>query len=249
MTAATETKSQIIAVANHKGGSGKTTTAYYLGLALASAKRSVLLIDLDDQGTLTSRLHAGAPPQTTIADVLDGRSMSSAYFEHDHHAAPLAYIAADHRLAWIAARLQASSPNHAFLRQAWQRAAMKPGPDYVLLDCPPNAGVLLINALALADYVLIPATPTEESYAGLLRMEAMVDEISAILNHDVRNLGVVATMVSPASASEQHYLAQMDGALIGRIPRRVGRDADAHLRAAYADVATAIMRQCEEASC
>lgn len=245
MTAATK----IIAVANHKGGSGKTTTTYYLGLALAAAKRSALLIDLDDQGTLTSRLHAGAPPQTTIADVLDGRSLIGAYYQHDRHAAPLAYVPADHRLAWIAARLQASSPNHAFLRQAWQRAAMKPGPDYVLLDCPPNAGVLLINALALADYVLIPATPTEESYAGLLRMEAMVDEISGILNHDVRNLGVVATMVSAASVSEQHYLAQMDGALIGRIPRRVGRDADAHLRAAYADVAMAIVRTCEEASC
>lgn len=244
---ATENTSQIIAIANHKGGSGKTTTTYYLGLALAAAKRSVLLIDLDDQGTLTSRLHTGTAPQTTIADVLDGRSIIGAYYpaEHERQASQLAYIAADHRLAWIAARLQASSPNHAFLRQAWQRAAMKPGPDYVLIDCPPNAGVLLINALALADYVLVPATPTEESYAGLLRMEAMVQEISSILNHDVRNLGIVATMVSPASASEQHYLAQMDGALIGRIPRRVGRDADAHLRAAYADVATAIMRKCE----
>lgn len=185
----------IIAIANHKGGSGKTTTAYYLGLTLADMGQRVLLIDFDDQATLTSRLHAGALEKPTIADVLDGHS-SLTTASYEHAALHLDYISADHQLAWIAARMQASSPNHAFLRHAWQQANMQP--DFVLIDCPPSAGVLLINALALADFVLIPATPTEESYAGVLRMQAMIGEIEAVLNHSIAMMGVVAT----AAASE-----------------------------------------------
>ena len=232
---------KIIAVANHKGGSGKTTTTYYLGLALAASGRSTLLIDLDDQATLTSRLHGGwLVGQTTIADVLDGMTMATAICKHD---AGLQYVAADHRLAWIAARMQASSPNHAFLRRAWQAANMHP--EYVLLDCPPSAGVLLINALALADSVLIPATPTEESYAGVMRMQAMIGEIGSVLNHPVKALGVVATMVSPSSVSEAQYLGLMAEMEVGRVPRRVGQTADAHLRSAYAEVGEVVTRICE----
>lgn len=238
---------QIIAIANHKGGSGKTTTTYYLGLALTKAGRSVLLIDLDDQGTLTSRLHDVAPPpEFTVADVLDGRLLADAIYNHPA-IGHLQYVCADHRLAWIAARLQASSPNHAFLRQAWQRARLDSGYDYLLLDCPPSAGVMLINALALADAVIIPATPTEESYAGLLRMERMIDDVGSILNHDVRSLGAVLTMTSPASASEQHYIDLLEHMSLGSVPRRVGRDADDQLRAAYARIAGALLSQ--EESC
>lgn len=234
---------KIIAIANHKGGSGKTTTTYYLGLALAGMGRSTLLIDLDDQATLTSRLHAGALTKPTIADVLDGQPLVGSYYEQQRSPGALAYVAADHRLAWIAARMQASSPNHAFLRRVWQQANIHP--DYVLIDCPPSAGVLLINALALADYVLMPATPSEESYAGVLRMQSMIAEIGGVLGHNVRALGVVATMVSPTSSSEQHYLSLMAEMEIGRAPRRVGVTADAQLRSAYSDVAEAVTRKCE----
>lgn len=235
---------KIIAVANHKGGSGKTTTTYYLGLALAGKGYDVLLIDLDDQGTLTSRMNDGDPATYTIADVLDGRPLVDAILKD---AEDVDFVCADHRLAWIAARLQASSPNHAFLRQAWQRAGLTASYDYVLLDCPPSAGVMLINALALADAVIIPATPTEESYAGLLRMNTMIEDVSGILNHQVQPLGVVLTMTSPASASEQHYIALLRDVALGSVPRRVGRDADDQLRTAYARIAGAIISK--EESC
>ncbi|WP_287483297.1 ParA family protein [Caldilinea sp.] len=229
---------KIIAVANHKGGSGKTTTTYYLGLALAASGRNTLLIDFDDQATLTNKLYkAWTPGQTTIADVLDGMALATALCQYD---VGLQYVPADHRLAWIAARMQASSPNHAFLRRAWQRANMQP--EYVLIDCPPSAGVLLINALALADWVLIPATPTEESYAGVLRMQAMIQEIACTLNHPVKPLGIMATMVSPSSISEQKYLNLMGEMEIGRVPRRVGQTADAELRSTYAEVAKTVIR-------
>lgn len=110
-----------------------------------------------------------------------------------------------------------NDPNHAFLRRAWQAANVQP--EYVLIDCSPSAGVPLINALALADRVLIPATPTEESYAGVLRMQAMIGEIGSVLNHPVKALGVVATMVSPSSVSEAQYLSLMAEMEVGRVPQ------------------------------
>lgn len=234
---------EIVAVANHKGGSGKTTSTYYLGLALAEAGRRVLVVDLDDQATLTSRLHGAEALGVTVADVLDGAGLEGAI---QRHMDGLDYVGADHRLAWIAARMQAASPNHAFLRQAWVRARLGDRYDFVLVDCPPSAGVLLINALALAGWVVVPATPTEESYAGLLRMEGMAEDIEAILNHRLRMAGVVATMVSPASLSEGRYLALLAPALLGRVPRRVGAAADEQLRAAYGEVAKVLEGRLDE---
>jgi len=244
----------IIAVANHKGGSGKTTTAYYLGQALASMNKKTLLIDLDDQATLTSKLHIEAcigGNQLTIADVLDGTLLTTAY--HRHERFQLDYITADHRLAWVAAQMQASSPNHAFLRRAWQQVVWELPYEYVLIDCPPSAGVLLINALALAQHVIIPCSPTEESFAGLLRMQRMITELSTLLNHPLNVLAVVATMVSPLSNAERRYITSMDGVAVQStltgtlqvIPRRVGVAANFQLSLAHIDLATDVMSVCE----
>jgi hypothetical protein len=75
-----------------------------------------------------------------------------------------------------------------------------------------------------------------------MRMQAMIREIGSVLNHPVKALGVVATMVSPASVSEAQYLNLMAEMEVGRVPRRVGQTADAHLRSAYAEVAEVITR-------
>jgi chromosome partitioning protein len=235
----------VIAVANHKGGSGKTTSTYYLGLAFAGMGKSTLLIDLDDQATLTSRLHSGLAPATTIADVLAGEHLAKAVCEYRDEAleSVLGYVTADHRLAWVAAQMQAASPNHAFLCRGWQSSRLQP--QIVLIDCPPSAGVLLINALALASHVVIPSTPTEESYAGLLRMERMVDDITAILNHPISILGNLITMTSPASLSEQYYIDLLQASSLGSVPRRVGRTAHDQLMSAYADIAETIVGKLE----
>lgn len=237
----------IIAVTNHKGGSGKTTSTYYLGLAFADMGKSTLLIDLDDQATLTSRLHTGALDRPTIADVLDGEHLARAIYDCRDEtvagAGVLGCVTADHRLAWVAAQMQAASPNHAFLRRAWQTGKLQP--QIVLIDCPPSAGVLLINALALAGHVVIPSTPTEESFAGLLRMEQMVDDISTILNHSIGILGNLITMTSPASLSEQYYIDLLQPASLGSVPRRVGRTAHVQLMSAYADIAETMIGKLE----
>lgn len=226
---------RIIAVANHKGGSGKTTTTYYIGLALANAGHNVLLIDFDDQGTLSEKLNA-TPGFYTISEVLDGEvELKTAV--RPTRTPNLNFIAANYKLSWLAAKMQASSPNHAFLKRAWNQ--WHENYSFVLIDCPPSTGILLINALALATEVLIPSTPTEESYAGLLRMQTMIKEIEEILDHRINLTGVIATILSPASMRETHYLTLMEKhfPILARIPRRVGVTADACLASAYADAA------------
>lgn len=227
-----------IAIANHKGGSGKTISTYYLGKALTELGRSVLMIDFDDQATLSSKIEA-APFVYKIADVLDGTiSADQAITPHKDG---FSYICTDHRLAWMAVKMQASAPNHHFLRKAFRTARSF---DFVLVDCPPSAGVLLINALAFVDEILIPSTPTEESYAGVLRMLSMMEEFENILNHRLRLTGVIATMVAPSSVSETHYLRLLaEHKLLGKISRRVGRTQHAILASDYAEIAEKILKE------
>lgn len=234
----------IIAICNHKGGSGKTTTAWHLAHALradAGNLRRVLLVDLDDQATLTNRLahHAtavGSPIETTptIADALDGAA-TTVY----HYTPLLSYIPADHRLSWVAAKMQASSPNHAFLARVLRH--VEPF-DYVILDCPPSAGIIMINALAACTHTLIPVTASEESWDGRQRMERMIAEVASVLNKQITPLGAVLTMRSPRSKNQDYYEAlNAQAGLLGAIPHAVGLDADKRIYTAYEPIASAIL--------
>lgn len=228
-----------IAICNHKGGSGKTTTAWHLAHALTAHR--VLLVDLDDQATLTARLASkassiGRPIETqpTIADALDG-DPTTTYTYHPG----LDYIPADHRLAWVAAKMQASSPNHAYLVRALRNL---PPYDLILLDCPPSAGIIMINALAACTHTLIPVTASEESWDGRQRMETMIAEISSVLAKQITPLGAVLTMRSPRSKTQDYYEGlNAQAGLLGAIPHAVGLDADQRIYTAYQPIASAIL--------
>lgn len=233
----------IIAICNHKGGSGKTTTAWHLAQALNAddaGMHRVLLVDLDDQATLTNRLahqalRIGSPIETqpTIADALDG-AVPTVY----HYTPILDYIPADHRLSWVAAKMQASSPNHLYLARVLRH--IEPY-DYVLLDCPPSAGIIMINALAACTHAVIPVTPTEESWDGRQRMQNMIDEIAGVLGKQITSLGAILTMRSPRSKNQDYYEAlNAQAGLLGAVPHAVGLDADKRIYAAYEPIAQRI---------
>jgi chromosome partitioning protein len=234
----------IIAVANHKGGAGKTTTAYYLALHLAKTMR-VLAVDLDDQAGLTSRMRADRTLERTVADVL----LREATIEEAVITAVDGWpslVPADTRLSWAAAKLQAMSPNHLFLARALAAASEY---DVILLDCPPSADIVIVNAMMAATHLVMAATPTVESFEGTLRMRAMVGDLADMTGRQPEILGIVATQVVSNSKSHQRYLQEMgDEGLLGCVPMRVGVDASQQLFDAYAPVARRI-RQEVEATC
>jgi chromosome partitioning protein len=235
----------IIAVANHKGGAGKTTTAYHLARHLARSQM-VLAVDLDDQGTLTARLAGRQTLRHTVADVLlREESVERAALS----VAPnLDLLPADTKLSWAAAKIQAMSPNHMFLARALSQSLGAQDYDLVILDCPPSADIVIVNALMAATHLVMAATPTVESYEGTLRMKVMVSDLADLTGRQPEMLGIVATQVVGNSKSHQRYLAEMGRDLLGCVPLRVGVDAAEQLHEAYGPVAEAISRKVD-ASC
>ncbi len=237
----------IIAVANHKGGAGKTTTAYHLALHLAQSL-AVLAVDLDDQGGLTARMFR-QPRQfgRTVADVLlrEATLGEAVIPAHPSPAWP-SLLPADARLSWAAAKLQAMSPNHLFLARVLQQQAQDY--DAVILDCPPSADIVIVNALMAATHLVMAATPTVESYDGTLRMRAMITDLAEMTGQQPEILGIVATQVVGNSKSHQHYLAQVAPDLLGCVPLRVGLDAHQQITDAYQPIAARIWTEVQNAA-
>lgn len=184
---------RILAVANQKGGVGKTTTAINLGTALAAIGCRTLLIDIDPQGNASTGL--GVPPaarRVTSYDVLaSGRDLVEAIVET---AVPgLELAAADADLSGVELELGTQARRSFRLRDAI--AGLQPGCfDYVLIDCPPSLNLLTVNAMAAADAVLVPLQCEFFALEGLAQLLRTVDLVRGSLNPRLELQGVVLTM-------------------------------------------------------
>lgn len=231
----------IIAVACHKGGTGKTTTAYWLGYHLAALGRLHLLIDLDPLATLTRLTGLGVGGRT-IADVLLGECRLSDARRGSTRA--LNVITADSKLAWAAAYMQAQSPNHKFLFNALRDL---PANVIAVIDCPPSAGNLIVNALVAATHVVIPVEPETEAIDGMLHMLDMVQDCQD-LGNGARIIGIVITRANANVLRHQQGIERIqqemddrDLSVLGVIPMRQGIDAQARLQEAYAPIARDVL--------
>lgn len=245
--------SKIIAVACHKGGTGKTTTAYWLARHFARMAfegdrdyMPPMLIDLDPLATLTRTAGLGEGGRT-IADVLLGEQTP---FDAKRMArlgpALVNAIAADSKLAWAAAYMQAQSPNHKFLFNALRSL---PANVPVIIDCPPSAGILIVNALVAATHVVIPVEPEREAIDGMLHMLEMVDDCQG-LGNGAKIVGAIVTRANPNVLRHQQGIERIETELrerniplIGLVPLRQGQDAESKLGAAYAGLAEKVWRQ------
>jgi chromosome partitioning protein len=192
---------RVLAVANQKGGVGKTTTAINLGTALAAIGEHVLVIDLDPQGNASTGLGipAEARPLTTF-DVLAGKATLAEASVRT--AVPgLSIVPANSDLVGIEGELQGDQSRPYRLRDAVTRliGEQRAGSggaaiSYVLIDCPPSLNLLTLNALSAAHAVLVPVQCEFFALEGISQLKETIDQIKATLNPALEIQGVVLTM-------------------------------------------------------
>ncbi|MBD0425590.1 ParA family protein [Aquisalinus flavus] len=188
-------KPRILAIANQKGGVGKTTTAINLGTALAAVGENVLIIDLDPQGNASTGLGLGrAERKVTTYDVLlDGASLESA--ECVTAVPRLSIAPAGQDLAGAEIELIEVENRHYCLDKAIRDfAKARPDITYIMIDCPPSLSLLTINAMAAADAVVIPLQCEFFALEGLSQILRTIDKVKQRINPRLELQGIILTM-------------------------------------------------------
>lgn len=184
---------RIIAVANQKGGVGKTTTAVNLATAMSAVGRKVLLIDCDPQGNASTGLGVAYGERSPgIYEVLvDGASFKDAVHETEIPGLHIATSTVDLSAAEI--ELTHVKDKEYVLKRALEKVASDY--DSVIIDCPPSLGLLTVNALSAADSVMVPMQCEFYALEGLSHLLQTIELVQAHLNPELKLGGVLLTMV------------------------------------------------------
>lgn len=185
--------SRVIAIANQKGGVGKTTTAINLGASLAVAEKRTLVIDIDPQGNASSGfgLESQADRLTVYDLLVDGRSVEDVLIEGLHFPT-LDLIPSTRDLVGAEIELVGVGDRETILRRALE--SVRDRYDFILVDCPPSLGLLTLNTLTAADSVLIPIQCEFYALEGLSQLLSTVRVVQRGLNPRLQIEGVLLTM-------------------------------------------------------
>ena len=187
---------RVIAVANQKGGVGKTTSTINLGAALAEYGRKVLLVDFDPQGALSVGLGVQAHElDTTIYNLLMEQNIDVDEVIRETGVEGMDLLPSNIDLSAAEVQLVTEVGREQSLGRAIKPVLDRY--DVVLIDCQPSLGLLTINALACADQILIPLACEFFSLRGVALLMDTIDKVQQRLNPDLRILGILATMFDP----------------------------------------------------
>ena len=198
---------KLLAIANQKGGVGKTTTAVNLSACLAAKGKRILLIDLDPQGNATSAVGLEDCAGHSLYEALIGHAslkekIVPTRFER------LSMIPADLDLAGAEIEVARLDDHLTRLREVLAELNQETGFDYLFLDCPPSLGILMTNALAAAHQLLIPLQCEYFALEGLSKIVHLVNQIRAV-NESLSIGGIIMTMYDARTNLSQQVVNEV----------------------------------------
>jgi len=195
----------VIAIANQKGGVGKTTTAINLGAWLARRGQRVLLIDVDPQANATSGLGVTAE-YGSIYDAMSGQAPLAALIVGSSEPG-LDVVPSSQDLSGAEIELVEAEGREYYLRRLIE--PIRPDWDFILFDCPPSLGLLTINALTAAGQVIIPVQCEYLALEGLGHLAGTLERVRRGLNPALRLEGLVMTMFDPRTTLAHQVVAEV----------------------------------------
>ena len=198
---------KIIAVANQKGGVGKTTTCVNLAASLAATRRKVLLIDMDPQGNATMGCGVDKHDvETTVGAIMLGEAtVADSIVRIEQSGFDL--LPGNDELTAAEVTLVNEFGRELRLRNALTEVARNY--DYILIDCPPSLSMLTVNALTAADAVLIPMQCEYYALEGLSALMTTIEQIRTALNPQLKVEGIVRTMFDPRNNLSNDVSSQL----------------------------------------